>query len=280
MFFPWDYVLVVLLSLCVGSFFNVCIYRLPKEKSIVTPRSFCPRCQTPIKWYDNVPVLSYLILQGRCRFCKEPISIQYPLVELITAGIFTWCYHRFGFSPMFFEYTIFFSFCILVSFIDIAYRAIPGWMCIVGMLIGITFAGVETVNDLNRNGLIVNIEALPLSISLVGAVASIGVSYFLKLIGDLFLWVYLSMRKQKDLEGETEALGLGDVDFLGMVGAFLGWKLGVLTFFLAPFISLLYGIYLIVGKKSHLIAYLPFLSIAAFVAAFWGNDILRILFGI
>ena len=273
-----EYIFVGLFGLIFGSFFNVCIYRFPKEKSIVTPGSSCTKCETPIKWYDNIPVVSYILLLGKCRNCKEKISLRYPLVELLTAAVFCFCYHKFGFGYDFFRFCFLFSVCIQVSFIDIDYRAIPGWMCIVGMLVGIAGEFAYTIFKYGQSMIFMDPMQLPFIQSLLGAVIAMGVAYFLKLVGDLGLWVYLSLIKKEDLEGETESLGLGDVDFLGMVGAFIGWKLGILTFFLAPFVSIGWGVYLMVTKKSHLIAYLPFLAIAVFLATFWGNDIIRLIF--
>lgn len=274
-----EYVVITLFGLCLGSFFNVCIHRFPKEKSIVSPGSACPKCETPIKWYDNIPVLSYMLLRGKCRHCDESIAFRYPFVEILTAATYCFCFYKLGLCADFFSYCFLFSVCIVVSFIDIDYRAIPGWMCIVGMLVGNIIALVHTIQNFNDQYLLMDYSQYPIVKSLVGSIVAMGAAYFLKLIGDLGLWVYLSLIKKEDLEGETEALGLGDVDFLGMVGAFLGWKLGVLTFFIAPFVSIVYGVYLIVGKKSHLIAYLPFLSIATLITAFWGNDLLRLIFG-
>ena len=123
-----------------------------------------------------------------------------------------------------------------------------------------------------------SLSDLPLVASIQGLFLCIGLSYSLKLLGDLGLWIYLAFKKKDSIEGEKESLGLGDVDFLGMVGAFLGWKLGFLTFFLAPVVSLVYCIYIVTFKKSHLIAYLPFLSIATFVAVFWGPSIIAFFF--
>ena len=273
-----DYLIIALAGLCLGSFFNVCIYRFPREKSVVTPGSACPGCGAPVKWYDNIPVLSYILLGGKCRNCKERISLRYPVVELLTAAVYCFCYYRLGISYDFFRFCFLFSVCIQVSFIDIDYRAIPGWMCIVGMLAGIIAELFYTVYKFGASAVFMEPMTVPFIRSVAGAVISMGAAYFLKLIGDLGLWIYLALIKKEDLEGEKESLGLGDVDFLGMVGAFAGYKLGILTFFLAPFVAVSYGLYLMAAKKSHLIAYLPYLSIAAFIAVFWGEQIFKLLF--
>jgi len=252
----------------------------PKEYSIFKPVfSFCPHCKKTINWYDNIPLLSYLILRGKCRYCGGRISFRYFLVELITGLVFLFCYIQAGFSLLFLELVVLFSLCILVSFIDIEYRAIPGWICVGGILAGLSLSLVKTVIIL-KNTDIFNIQLLylPVSQSLMGLLLCVGLSYSLKLLGDFGLWLYLSLRKKESIEGEKEALGLGDVDFLGMIGVFLGWKLGFLTFFLAPLVAVIYGLYIILFKKSHLIAYLPFLSIAAFISAFWGDKIIRLFF--
>jgi len=119
---------------------------------------------------------------------------------------------------------------------------------------------------------------IPIVKSFVGIFIGLGFVYFFKLLGDFGLDIYLKLTKKDSIEGEKESLGLGDVDFIGMVGAFLGWQMSILTFFLAPIVSLIYGIYIIINKKSHLIAYLPFLSIAAVIASLWGDKIIRLLF--
>ena len=272
-------IFVFLFGLCVGSFLNVCIYRLPKEQSVVKPRSFCPSCKKTIAWYDNIPLLSYSLLRARCRACGEKISFRYFLVELLTGCVFLLSYIVFGPSFMFLRCIILFSLCIAVSFIDVDYRAIPGWICILGIVLGLVISSFETFIMI-RNGNFMHVELfkLPLALSIQGLFLCVGLSYFLKLMGDLGLWIYLAFKKKDSIEGEKESLGLGDVDFLGMVGAFLGWQLGFLTFFLAPVVSLVYCIYIVVFKKSHLIAYLPFLSIATFIAVFWGRDIISFFF--
>ncbi len=271
---------IFLAGLCVGSFLNVCVYRFPKEYSIFKPVfSFCPHCKKTINWYDNIPLLSYLVLRGKCRYCGGKIAFRYFLVELITGLVFLFCYMQAGLSLLFVELVVLFSLCILVSFIDIEYRAIPGWICVGGILAGLLINFIRTVFIFQHTDILrIRFLSLPISRSFLGLFLCIGLSYALKLLGDFGLWAYLYLRKKESIEGEKEALGLGDVDFLGMIGVFLGWKLGFLTFFLAPLVAVIYGIYIILFKKSHLIAYLPFLSIAAFISAFWGKDIIRFFF--
>lgn len=272
---------VFILGLCLGSFLNVCIARLPEDKSIVKPASYCPYCKKSIKWYDNIPVLSYIFLQARCRFCKKKISPVYPLVELITAFIFVFLYFQFGFGLELLKYSILFFLLIVVSFIDIKYHAIPAYLCVFGIIIALIISFIPTF-EMIRAGRF-GLEAWPVVQAIKGLIFGLGFAYLFKLFGDLFIGLYLSLRKKESIEGETESLGLGDVDFMGMVGAFLGTTSLVvlnfivvdvlLVFFLAPFVALVYTIFALIFKKSHLIPYLPYLSIATFIVFVWGNDI-------
>ncbi len=263
-------ILVFIIGSCFGSFFNVCIYRLPKNISIIKPGSFCPKCLKPIKWFNNIPLLSYLILLGRCRDCKEKISFRYFLVEALTACLFLFLYMKFSLSLYFLKFAFFFCLLIVVSFIDIDYHAIPAYICFVGIMAGFVFAIYETVIVL-KTGLPLN---LPIVDAFKNMVFSLGFVYFFKFFGDMLLNVYLSIRKKDSIEGEKEALGLGDVDFMGVVGIFLGWKAVIVTFFLAPFIAVLYSVYALIFNRSHLIPYLPYLSLAAVISFFWANKIL------
>ena len=271
-----DLIFVTLFGLCIGSFLNVCIYRLPQDKSIVRPGSACPKCGTFIKWYDNLPVISYLFLGGKCRQCKAPISLRYPLVELMTGLTFFLLFKEFGFSVDFFRYLLFFLLLIVVSFIDIDYHAIPVYFCFLGILAGLLFSIWDTIAILR--GDFSSYDLLPIVASLKGLIFGMGFAYMFKFFGDVFLNFYLQFKKIESIEGETESLGLGDVDFLGMVGVFLGVKGAVLTFFIAPFIALLYAAFAFIFKKSHLIPYLPYLSAGALVAFLWGDKIISLIF--
>lgn len=264
---------IFLLGSCVGSFLNVCIHRLPKDLSIIKPSSFCPKCNVPIKWFDNIPIVSYFILKGRCRNCKDKIPFRYPFVEFIIACLFLFLYIKFSISIDFFRFIFFFSLLVLVSFIDIDYHAIPVHLCFLGIIIGLLFSSYDSIR-LFKAGYIDN---LPIVIAFRNLIFGLGLTYLCKFFGDVLLALYLAVRKKESIEGEKEALGLGDVDFMGMVGVFLGAKLVVTTFFIAPFIALFYSVFALLFKKSHLIPYLPYLSLASLISFLWGRSILSFL---
>jgi leader peptidase (prepilin peptidase)/N-methyltransferase len=258
-----------------GSFFNVCIYRLPKNISIIKPRSFCPKCQASIKWYDNIPVLSFLFLRGKCRNCSAKISLRYPVIEIISAALFLVLYIKFGFTFNFFKYLFFFALLVIVSAIDIDYHAIPVYLCFIGVIVGLILDLAASIKMLN-SGLLTNLGALPILKAFKNLIFGFGFVYLFKFFGDIFINLYLSLRKKDSIEGEKESLGLGDVDFMGMVGVFLGAKAVITVFFLAPFFAMVYSVFAIIFKKSHLIPYLPYLSLAALTAFFWQDKILKI----
>ena len=269
-------IFIFIFGSCIGSFLNVCIHRIPKEKSIVSPGSFCPKCKTSIKWYDNIPLLSYLFLRGRCRNCGGKISLRYPIVELITAAFFVVLYLELGFSIELLKYIFLFSLLTVVSFIDIEYHAIPVHLCFLGIIAGLFFS-LEPTLRLLKSG-VFDLGALPLYAAFKGLLFGFGFTYLFKFFGDIFIDFYLKLRKKESIEGERESLGLGDVDFMGMVGVFLGVKSVVLVFFIAPFLALGYSIFAIIFKKSHLIPYLPYLSLATVVTFFWRDRILSFIF--
>ncbi|MCK4912385.1 MAG: prepilin peptidase [Candidatus Omnitrophica bacterium] len=265
-------IFVFIFGSCIGSFLNVCIHRLPKSKSLAFPGSFCPKCKKPIKFYDNIPILSYLFLRGRCRKCSEKISLRYPIVELITAIFFLVLYLKLGLTLELAKFVFLFSVLVVVSFIDIDYHAIPIYLCFIGITGGLLFVLWPTCALLKTG--VFDLKVLPLYKAFAGLLFGFGFTYAFKFFGDIGLDFYLKFRKQESIEGEKESLGLGDVDFMGMVGVFLGVKAVVLVFFIAPFIALLYSAYAIFFKKTHLIPYLPYLSLATVITFFWGNKIL------
>ncbi|MCK5493448.1 MAG: prepilin peptidase [Candidatus Omnitrophica bacterium] len=272
----YEKIILFVFGTCIGSFLNVCIYRLPKDKSIVFPPSSCPKCNKRIKWYDNIPVLSYIFLKAKCRNCKEPIPFRYPLVEFITGLIFLLLYLKFGISLVYAQFVFLFCLLVVVSFIDIDYHAIPAYMCVLGITVGIIFSFVSSLKVFESG--VYDITAMPIYDAILGLLIGLGFTYLFKLFGDVFLSIFLYLRNKQSIEGETESLGLGDVDFVGMVGVFLGWKMAILCFFIAPFLAVAYSIFAIIFKKSHLIPYLPYLSGATLICFIWGPKILNFVF--
>lgn len=253
-----------------GSFLNVCIFRMPQEGySLIRPSSHCPLCKKPILWFDNVPIISFLFLRGRCRFCQERIALEYPVVELLTALTFLVLYNRYQLSFDFFIYAVFACGLIVATFIDIRWRIIPDEISLGGTALGLMFALIKSISQFNR------FPHIPLVGALAGAILGGTLIYGSGLLGNLIIF---KLMKKGPIEGETESMGGGDVKFLAMIGSFLGWKLAILTFFLAPFFGAVVGLYVLARKKSHLIPYGPFLSLAAVVSLFYGNGILRYFF--
>ncbi len=245
-------VFVVLIGLAVGSFLNVVIYRLPRGGSLVRPPSTCPGCGARIKPYDNVPVLSWLWLRGRCRACKKKISPVYPLVEALTAaalaGVFLAGGRAMGFP--FVAACVFTAGLIALGFIDFFHQILPDEITLGG-------AGLWLVYALIREDLTFGRAAL-------GGAAGAGIIL-------LIYWSYRLLRKK-------EGMGLGDVTMMLYIGTFLGWQKAILTLVLASFAGALVGIALILFRKKDLQHALPFgtfLAPAAYAALVRGDAIIR-----
>jgi leader peptidase (prepilin peptidase)/N-methyltransferase len=262
-------IIVFLFGSLVGSFLNVCIHRMPKGESVVWPRSHCPHCQKRIPGYDNIPFISFLILGGRCRFCREKISLRYPLVELLTALLMVAIFDHFGLTYEFFLYMVMLWCLIIATFVDIAHRIIPDEVSIGGMIIGFIMVSVTgfTFGPLK-------FTFSPMLKSGLGIIGGAGIIYLTALFFDL---VYFKLLKHPAINGETESMGGGDVKLLAMIGAFMGWQMSLLTFFLAPFLGIVFGAVNLATKKDHTLPYGPFLSIAALVILFWGDKIVSLI---
>jgi len=247
-------VIVAVFGLILGSFLNVCIHRLPKDESIVAPGSHCPKCNRSIPWYDNIPVLSYLLLLGRCRFCREKIPVKYPVVEVLTAAIVTALFLKFGLHPKFFSYALMSAGLIVVTFIDFEHGVIPDMITMGGIVAGLILAVVfpSVVGQANILGALLNSGG--------GALVG-GISIFL--IGLLGKAMF-----------KKEAMGEGDIWLLAMIGSFLGFKMTVLAFFIAPFFGAIVGIILKIKDGRETIPYGPYLSLAALVSIFFAEKML------
>lgn len=259
--------LVFIFGLCVGSFLNVCIHRLPKEQSVIQPRSRCPHCGHAIAAYDNLPLVSYLLLRGRCRRCKQRISPLYPAVELLTGLAFLLVYFRFAFSPFALKAALLASALIVLIFTDVRERLLPDAITYPGIGVGLLLAFWIPVGDgaaalLARTLLESSPPVWALSVvdGLLGGLLGGGLLFAL---GEV--WYRLR---------QVEAMGLGDVKMMAMVGLFFGLKLTILTLLLGSLVgSLVGGVFmLLAGKDSKYELPLgSFLGLAALVALFWGE---------
>jgi leader peptidase (prepilin peptidase) / N-methyltransferase len=228
---------VFILGLAFGSFLNVCIYRLPRGLSVVKPRSACPHCRQPIAFYDNLPVLSWLILGGRCRKCRSVISPRYLLIELLTGILFAACYWYFGWTLSLLKYATL-SFLLLgLIFTDAESKLLPDKLTLPGLALGVIFSLIVPLNDLASQFLPGLID-LPVSGEISRRILSLLDSLLGAGVGAGFIYgagaIYLRWRG-------SEGMGFGDVKLMAMIGAFLGVKLTVLTIFTASLAGSIFG---------------------------------------
>ena len=243
----------------VGSFLNVCIVRIPKGDSIVYPSSHCPGCNTSIRFYDNIPLVSFIMLLGRCRSCRASISPRYFFVELLMACLAVALYHQFGFSLAFLVGFIFVAALIVISFIDLDVRIVPDEISLPGIVAGLLFAVVARylIND--------PFEVIPSPLS-----ALIGV-----LMGGGFLW---AMGRAYEACTGVEGMGGGDIKLLAMIGAFLGWTSIPFTLFFASLTGSVIGLGFMIGKgvgRKFALPFAPFLCLGALLYLLFGQDLIQ-----
>ncbi len=224
------------LGLAFGSFLNVCIYRLPRGIGVTLPRSACPACHQRIAAYDNIPVLSWLILRGRCRHCKAPISPRYLAVEVLTGLMFLACFAEFGYTLAMVKYCALGFLLLGLIFIDAETQLLPDEMTLPGIVLGLVFSGFVPVNDLVS-------QLFPMLVSVplhqVSRWLSVGDSFAGAVVGASFIYgagaIYLRARG-------VHGMGFGDVKLMAMVGAFLGTKLTIFTIFAGSIVGSLVGL--------------------------------------
>jgi leader peptidase (prepilin peptidase)/N-methyltransferase len=251
------YALVFIFGSIIGSFLNVCIYRIPRDQSIVWPSSRCPSCGAPIRAWDNIPILSFLLLGGKCRNCKAKISFRYPLVEALNALSYIVLLWRFGPEWAFLVYAVFCSALIVITFIDLDFQIIPDRITLPGIPAGL-LAGSFLLPDP-----FLRAEPLGWKGSLIGAVSGFLFYYFVAVAGEKIF--------------KKEAMGGGDIKLMAMVGAFLGWKGIILTTFLGSLFGSVIGIFMILFRgreKGSLIPFGPFLALGSAVSLFFGQEII------
>ncbi len=238
----------LLMGLCVGSFLNVVIYRLPLGQSLVSPRSGCTKCGYELRWYDNVPVLSWAWLGGRCRQCRAPISVQYPIVEIITGLLFLLVVWLTPVGPLLFSRLILIAILVALFGIDLEHQILPNSITLPGIAVGLMFSVVAPPGWKD---------------ALIGAVLGAGVLYGIAA-------AYYAVRRE-------EGLGMGDVKMLAMIGAFLGWKAVLVTLVLSSFSGAAIGLALIAAHRGGMKLALPFgtfLAVGALAAMLVGEPLI------
>ena len=244
---------ITLLGLCIGSFLNVCAYRLPLGQSVVHPRSRCTSCGRMLSWFDNLPVVSWVALRGRCRTCGKPVSWMYPAVEIVTALVFAITYLTYGLTLLSVVRVIFACALIVLFVTDLQHKILPNVITLPGIVIGFACSVFLPPGWVS---------------SVIGILVGGGVLFAIA-------EAYYRVRGQ-------EGLGMGDVKLLAMIGAFLGWKLVLLTLVFASFTGSLAGGMLIASGKGSMKYALPFgtfLTVGALLAATWGDPIADWYFG-
>lgn len=256
--------LAALAGLLIGSFLNVCIYRLPQDLSVVKPRSFCPACDRPIAWYDNVPLLSYALLRARCRHCQARIPFRYPLVELLTALCFFASVWLLGMNGVAIKFCIFSAIAIALIFSDLEERILPDEFTIGGTVAGLVIAFIVPSDSGIWRYLLSSIHNVRVLSTIEAAFAALFSSFALWLVG----FTYEKLRHR-------EGLGLGDVKMVAMIGAFLGLRGVLLTLIMGSLLGAVVGLcYILFTGKDASTYELPFgafLGVASMVVAFWGE---------
>ena len=248
-------VLFFVLGAIIGSFLNVCIYRIPRDASIVRPGSRCPACAAPILFYDNIPLISYMVLRGRCRKCGRTIPIRYPLVELITAALFVVLYKVLGLSLELPVSLVFASLLIVISFVDLDHLIIPDILSVGGLLLGVVFSFFRS--------------SFAYTDSLGGVLVGAGLLF--------------AIAKSYELIRKREGMGGGDIKLLGMIGAFCGIKGVIFSLVSGSLLGTLAGLPLMLIKgegMKYALPFGPFLSLGALLYAIAGNNLIRLFFGL
>jgi len=251
------YVFIFVVGSLLGSFSNVCIWRLPRGESIILPGSYCPRCKKPVRWFDNIPLISFILLKGRCRNCQERIPFRYPLVEFLggTGLLAGWL--KFGLSPDFLFFLVFFFILLIIAGIDFYHQIIPDKLSLPLIAVGLLY-GLLPITDYPRLRRGFGGQGLPITSCLAGLLAGAG-----------FLWLAAVLGKKIY---KKEAMGGGDVKLAAGIGACLGWEKIFWVIMLAAGIGALSGLLLIILKKktrTDPIPFGPFLAAGAILLFFF-----------
>ncbi len=263
------YLFIFVLGLLIGSFLNVVIIRLPQLQSVVFPSSHCVKCKTPLKWWHNIPLLSWLFLRGRCHYCKEPISIQYPLVELLSGIIFVSVYYKMGISIYSAATAAVFILLLALSVIDLKYKAVPDSLNLLAL----------TISFFTREDIL---SALHDALVMMGAFSLLRfyVSYYVSKKEEMYLKRELKkapwLRAYYPKYIMIEAMGEGDIIVAGALGALLGIKLTLVAIFLAALTALPASILQKALKSDKELPFIPFLALGGYLSFMFGEQILKL----
>jgi leader peptidase (prepilin peptidase)/N-methyltransferase len=249
------YIVAFLFGSVIGSFLNVCIYRIPRNPSIISPSSRCPSCNNPISPSDNIPIVSYIFLSGKCRICKAKISFRYPLIEFLNAALYILILWRFGFGWHILAYFIFCSALVVIAFIDLDFQIIPDRITLLGIPIGLIAGSFLLPDPFMRS------SPLGLKASFIGICTGFVLFYVVAVIGAAIF--------------KKEALGGGDIKLMAMLGGIVGWKGVLLTTFLGSLSGSLIGVLLMIIHKDrkNIIPFGPFLVLGSIISLFYGQEI-------
>lgn len=244
------FVLAGVVGLCIGSFLNALIYRIPRKLPFVMNRSMCPHCTAQLKWYHNIPLMSYIALRGKCAFCRARIAVRYPLVESVNALLYVYFYWQFGFTSDFFVFAYLSSVLLAIFFIDLDFQIIPNLFTYSGIVLGLAVSFIP-------GGL------SPLD-ALIGLLVGGGSLYLIAMLGD---WLF-----------KKESMGGGDIKMAAMLGTFLGWQKVLFVFIASAMIGLVVSIAMMIVsanmRKERVIPFGPFLAGAALLAILYGDRII------
>jgi len=245
------FIIAGMLGLVIGSFLNVVIYRVPRKSFFKDRRSICPHCENQLKWFHNIPLLSYLFLKGRCAFCREKIAVRYPLVEFINALFYVYFYWQLGLSVNLFIFAFLSSALLVIFFIDLDFQIIPDVITLPGMAIGL---GVSFLPG-----------GIGIGPAFIGFLVGGGALYLVALLGD---WLF-----------KKESMGGGDIKMAAMLGAFLGWQKVLLVFISSAVIGLIVSVVIMIFsaklRQHRVVPFGPFLALAAMLAILYGDRIIN-----
>lgn len=247
---------IIIIGAVIGSFLGMLSYRLPNNLSLLTPaRSFCPKCDTQLKWFQNIPLFSFLVFKGKCKFCNNKISWDYFFIELISVTITVSLYMKFGLNIEFLLYSLLFYILILLSFIDLSHKAVPDYLLLILVLSALSFQEFSIANFL----------------------LFVGGAFILEFVVTFYIQnIKAKLTKNDDLKNQR-AMGEGDIPIFGVIGGLIGVELGLIAVFLAAVLALIPSLFSMILKKEIETPFIPYLSMGLFFVIIFENLFIGVL---